>query len=84
MCVCKYCFTFGLCILHSLAASPFFKVPEPPLIDLSNSKVYNEASICWRLPEDHQPTDHQILEYRRWAPKQRPQMLYIRADQIIQ
>uniref|UniRef100_H3CC06 Tripartite motif containing 36 n=1 Tax=Tetraodon nigroviridis TaxID=99883 RepID=H3CC06_TETNG len=43
----------------------FGGVPDPPLIDLSSSKVYNEASICWRLPEDHQPTDHQILEYRR-------------------
>uniref|UniRef100_A0A674PRI8 Tripartite motif containing 36 n=1 Tax=Takifugu rubripes TaxID=31033 RepID=A0A674PRI8_TAKRU len=43
----------------------FGGVPDPPLIDLSNSKVYNEAAICWRLPEDHQPTDQQILEYRR-------------------
>uniref|UniRef100_H2U215 Tripartite motif containing 36 n=1 Tax=Takifugu rubripes TaxID=31033 RepID=H2U215_TAKRU len=42
----------------------FGGVPDPPLIDLSNSKVYNEAAICWRLPEDHQPTDQQILEYR--------------------
>uniref|UniRef100_A0A3Q4A8Z6 Uncharacterized protein n=1 Tax=Mola mola TaxID=94237 RepID=A0A3Q4A8Z6_MOLML len=39
---------------------------DPPLIDLSNSKVYNEASICWRLSEDHLPTDHYVLEYRRW------------------
>lgn len=52
-----------------------FLVPDPPLIDLSNSKVYNEAAICWRLPEDHQPTDHQILEYRRWVRTQRPWIL---------
>ncbi|XP_056275355.1 E3 ubiquitin-protein ligase TRIM36 isoform X2 [Pseudoliparis swirei] len=43
----------------------FGGVPDPPLIDLSNSIVYNEASICWRLPDDHLPTDHHMLEYRR-------------------
>ncbi|XP_028314229.1 E3 ubiquitin-protein ligase TRIM36 isoform X4 [Gouania willdenowi] len=43
----------------------FGGVPDPPLIDLSSSRVYNEASICWRLSEDHLPTDHHILEYRR-------------------
>lgn len=42
-------------------------VPDPPLIDLSNSRVYNEASIWWRLSEDHLPTDHHVLEYRRWV-----------------
>lgn len=42
-------------------------VPDPPLIDLSNSRVYNEASICWRLSDDHLPTDHHMLEYRRWV-----------------
>lgn len=44
-------------------------VPDPPLIDLSSSKVYNEASVSWRLPEDHLPTDHHVLEYRRWVPE---------------
>ncbi|XP_053182194.1 E3 ubiquitin-protein ligase TRIM36 [Scomber japonicus] len=39
---------------------------DPPLIDLSQSKVYNEAAICWRLSDDHLPTDHHMLEYRRW------------------
>uniref|UniRef100_A0A672J7X8 Uncharacterized protein n=1 Tax=Salarias fasciatus TaxID=181472 RepID=A0A672J7X8_SALFA len=43
----------------------FGGVPDPPLIDLSSSKVYNEAMICWRLSDDHLPTDHHILEYRR-------------------
>uniref|UniRef100_A0A8C5GB49 RING-type E3 ubiquitin transferase n=1 Tax=Gouania willdenowi TaxID=441366 RepID=A0A8C5GB49_GOUWI len=43
----------------------FGGVPDPPLIDLSSSRVYNEASICWRLSEDHLPTDHHILEYRQ-------------------
>uniref|UniRef100_A0A3Q1IWV2 RING-type E3 ubiquitin transferase n=1 Tax=Anabas testudineus TaxID=64144 RepID=A0A3Q1IWV2_ANATE len=45
----------------------FGGVPDPPLIDLSNSRVYNEASIWWRLSEDHLPTDHHVLEYRRWV-----------------
>ncbi|KAI3372788.1 hypothetical protein L3Q82_023244 [Scortum barcoo] len=45
----------------------FGGVPDPPLIDLSSSKVYNEASICWRLSDDHLPTDHHVLEYRRWV-----------------
>uniref|UniRef100_A0A096M0H5 Tripartite motif containing 36 n=1 Tax=Poecilia formosa TaxID=48698 RepID=A0A096M0H5_POEFO len=39
--------------------------PDPPLIDWSHSRVYNEASICWRLSEDHLPTDHHVLEYRK-------------------
>uniref|UniRef100_A0AAQ5Z6I2 RING-type E3 ubiquitin transferase n=1 Tax=Amphiprion ocellaris TaxID=80972 RepID=A0AAQ5Z6I2_AMPOC len=43
---------------------------DPPLIDLSNSRVYNEASICWRLSDDHLPTDHHVLEYRRWVQTQ--------------
>lgn len=42
-------------------------VPDPPLIDLSSSRVYNEAAICWRLSDDHLPTDHHVLEYRRWV-----------------
>ncbi|KAE8292077.1 E3 ubiquitin-protein ligase TRIM36 [Larimichthys crocea] len=51
----------------------FGGVPDPPLIDLSNSKVYNEASICWRLSDDHLPTDHHVLEYRRLGgPSQSP------------
>ncbi|XP_030214991.1 E3 ubiquitin-protein ligase TRIM36 isoform X3 [Gadus morhua] len=43
----------------------FGGVPDPPLIDLSRSRVYNEATICWRLSDDHIATDHQLLEYRR-------------------
>ncbi|XP_008334534.1 E3 ubiquitin-protein ligase TRIM36 isoform X1 [Cynoglossus semilaevis] len=47
----------------------FGGVPEPPLIDLSNSHVYNKASISWRLSDDHLPTDHHLVEYcRRGAP----------------
>uniref|UniRef100_M4ALL8 Tripartite motif containing 36 n=1 Tax=Xiphophorus maculatus TaxID=8083 RepID=M4ALL8_XIPMA len=42
----------------------FGGVPDPPLIDWSHSRVYNEASIYWRLSEDHLPTDHHVLEYR--------------------
>uniref|UniRef100_A0A8C6WJT4 Tripartite motif containing 36 n=1 Tax=Neogobius melanostomus TaxID=47308 RepID=A0A8C6WJT4_9GOBI len=43
----------------------FGGVPDPPLIDLSSSRVYNEANIHWRLSEDSLPTDHHVLEYRR-------------------
>ncbi|XP_072289358.1 E3 ubiquitin-protein ligase TRIM36 isoform X1 [Eucyclogobius newberryi] len=43
----------------------FGGVPDPPLIDLSSSRVYNDASIHWRLSEDSLPTDHHVLEYRR-------------------
>lgn len=50
---------------------PPLLVPDPPIIDLSGSKVYNEASICWRLPEDHLPTDHHILEYHRLVESKR-------------
>ncbi|CAL8331216.1 unnamed protein product, partial [Arctogadus glacialis] len=51
----------------------FGGVPDPPLIDLSRSRVYNEATICWRLSDDHIATDHQLLEYRRLGgPGQSP------------
>ncbi|XP_033974034.1 E3 ubiquitin-protein ligase TRIM36 isoform X8 [Trematomus bernacchii] len=51
----------------------FGGVPDPPLIDLSTSRVYNEASICWRLSDDHLPTDHHVMEYRRLGgPSQSP------------
>ncbi|XP_034026368.1 E3 ubiquitin-protein ligase TRIM36 isoform X2 [Thalassophryne amazonica] len=51
----------------------FGGVPDPPLIDLSLSRVYNEAEICWRLSDDHIPTDHHVLEYRRLStPSQSP------------
>ncbi|KAF3695704.1 E3 ubiquitin-protein ligase TRIM36 [Channa argus] len=51
----------------------FGGVPNPPLIDMSNSRVYNEASICWRLSDDHLPTDHYVVEYRRLGgPSQSP------------
>ncbi|XP_035021947.1 E3 ubiquitin-protein ligase TRIM36 isoform X1 [Hippoglossus stenolepis] len=51
----------------------FGGVPDPPLIDLSHSRVYNEASISWRLSDDHLPTDHHVVEYRRLGgPSQSP------------
>ncbi|XP_068613980.1 E3 ubiquitin-protein ligase TRIM36-like [Brachionichthys hirsutus] len=53
----------------------FGGVLDPPLIDLSNSKVYNEASICWRLSDDHLPTDHQVLEYCRLGDPSQPPSL---------
>ncbi|XP_038161318.1 E3 ubiquitin-protein ligase TRIM36 isoform X8 [Cyprinodon tularosa] len=50
----------------------FGGVPDPPLIDFSQSRVYNEASICWRLPDDHLPTDHHVLEYRKLGGPSQP------------
>ncbi|XP_077418328.1 E3 ubiquitin-protein ligase TRIM36 isoform X6 [Vanacampus margaritifer] len=51
----------------------FGGVPDPPMIDLSKSRVYNEAAIFWKLSDDHQPTDQHLLEYRRLGgPSQSP------------
>lgn len=58
---------FGVFLSSNFSLSDSSSVPDPPLIDLSNSRVYNEASICWRLSDDHLPTDHYVLEYRRWV-----------------
>lgn len=44
-------------------------VPDPPMIDLSQSRVYNEGLIHWRLPEDSLPTDYHVLEYRKVPAK---------------
>ncbi|XDV49725.1 hypothetical protein PO909_018919 [Leuciscus waleckii] len=43
----------------------FGGVPDPPVIDLSRCRVYNEGLIHWRLSEDSLPTDHHVLEFRR-------------------
>ncbi|XP_061673975.1 E3 ubiquitin-protein ligase TRIM36 [Syngnathoides biaculeatus] len=50
----------------------FVGVPDPPMIDLSKSRVYNEAAIFWKLSDDHQPTDQHLLEYRRLSGPSRP------------
>uniref|UniRef100_A0A3Q3DV28 Tripartite motif containing 36 n=1 Tax=Hippocampus comes TaxID=109280 RepID=A0A3Q3DV28_HIPCM len=51
----------------------FGGVPDAPMIDLSKSRVYNEATIFWRLSDDHQPTDQHLLEYRRLGgPRRSP------------
>uniref|UniRef100_A0A8C2D4M2 Tripartite motif containing 36 n=1 Tax=Cyprinus carpio TaxID=7962 RepID=A0A8C2D4M2_CYPCA len=43
----------------------FSGVPEPPVIDLSRCRVYNEGLIHWHLSEDSLPTDHHIVEFRK-------------------
>ncbi|XP_029617963.1 E3 ubiquitin-protein ligase TRIM36 isoform X1 [Salmo trutta] len=43
----------------------FGGVPDPPIIDLSRSRVYNEGLVCWQLAEDTLATDYQVLEYRK-------------------
>ncbi|XP_047678962.1 E3 ubiquitin-protein ligase TRIM36 isoform X1 [Tachysurus fulvidraco] len=47
----------------------FGGVPDPPMIDLSQSRVYNEGLIQWRLPDDSLPTDQHVLEYRKVPAK---------------
>lgn len=53
-----------MCLFSALS------VPEPPIIDLSRSRVYNEGLLCWQLAEDTLATDHQVLEYRRLGAEQ--------------
>lgn len=48
-----------------LFSSPPSPVPDPPIIDLSRSRVYNEGLVCWQLAEDTLATDYQVLEYRK-------------------
>ncbi|XP_073674819.1 E3 ubiquitin-protein ligase TRIM36 isoform X1 [Garra rufa] len=43
----------------------FSGVPDPPVIDLSLCRVYNEGLIHWRLSEDSLPTDHHVVEFRK-------------------
>ncbi|XP_023692487.1 E3 ubiquitin-protein ligase TRIM36 isoform X3 [Paramormyrops kingsleyae] len=40
-------------------------VPQPPIIDRSQSCLYNKGLICWQLPGNSSPTDRQELEYRK-------------------
>lgn len=42
-----------------------FSVPDPPVIDLSRSRVYNEGLIHWRPSEDALPSDQYLVEFRR-------------------
>ncbi|XP_035235771.1 E3 ubiquitin-protein ligase TRIM36 isoform X1 [Anguilla anguilla] len=43
----------------------FGGVPDPPVIDRTRSRVYNEGLICWDVPEDGLPTDQHFLEFRK-------------------
>uniref|UniRef100_UPI003D77A893 E3 ubiquitin-protein ligase TRIM36 isoform 1 n=1 Tax=Danio rerio TaxID=7955 RepID=UPI003D77A893 len=43
----------------------FGGVPDAPVLDLSRCRVYNEALLHWRLPEDSVPTDRHLLEFRK-------------------
>ncbi|XP_028851406.1 E3 ubiquitin-protein ligase TRIM36 isoform X2 [Denticeps clupeoides] len=43
----------------------FGGVPDPPMIDLTRSRVYNEGVIHWRLSDDTLPMDYHVLEYRK-------------------
>ncbi|KAA0714518.1 E3 ubiquitin-protein ligase TRIM36 [Triplophysa tibetana] len=43
----------------------FGAVPDPPVIDLSRSHVYNEGLIHWRPSEDALPSDQYVIEFRK-------------------
>ncbi|XP_048383996.1 E3 ubiquitin-protein ligase TRIM36 isoform X2 [Stegostoma tigrinum] len=43
----------------------FTSVPDAPVIDLTQSRLYNEGTISWQQPSGTPPVDHYKLEYRR-------------------
>ncbi|XP_051508620.1 E3 ubiquitin-protein ligase TRIM36-like isoform X2 [Myxocyprinus asiaticus] len=45
----------------------FNGVPDPPVIDLSRCRIYNEGLIHWCLSEDSLPTDHHMVEFRKFG-----------------
>ncbi|XP_055025074.2 E3 ubiquitin-protein ligase TRIM36 isoform X1 [Misgurnus anguillicaudatus] len=49
----------------SLKELSFGGVPDPPVIDLSRSRVYNEGLIHWRTSEDAVPSDRYVVEFKR-------------------
>lgn len=57
-------------------------VPDPPMIDLSQSRVYNEGLIHWRLPEDSLPTDHHVLEYRKVPTRDEPESHWCLTERV--
>ncbi|XP_041042528.1 E3 ubiquitin-protein ligase TRIM36 isoform X2 [Carcharodon carcharias] len=40
-------------------------VPDAPVIDEKQSRLYDEGIICWQQPNGNPPIDHYKLEYRR-------------------
>ncbi|XP_037391853.1 E3 ubiquitin-protein ligase TRIM36 isoform X3 [Pygocentrus nattereri] len=60
----------------------FGGVPDPPMIDLSQSRVYNEGLIHWRLPEDSLPTDHHVLEYKKVATEDEAKSKWQMSDHV--
>lgn len=56
----NFFFLLSLSLLSVLSV-----VPDPPMIDLTCSRVYNEGQIHWRLSDDTLPTDYHVLEYRK-------------------
>ncbi|XP_048450876.1 E3 ubiquitin-protein ligase TRIM36 [Rhincodon typus] len=43
----------------------FTNVPDAPVIDLTQSRLYDEGTISWQQPSGTPPVDHYKLEYRR-------------------
>ncbi|XP_072538006.1 E3 ubiquitin-protein ligase TRIM36 isoform X4 [Salminus brasiliensis] len=68
------------CLLKDLS---FGGVPDPPMIDLSQSRVYNEGLIHWRLPDDSLPTDHHVLEYRKEAVEDEEESQWQITDRVF-
>uniref|UniRef100_UPI00398EC86E E3 ubiquitin-protein ligase TRIM36 isoform X3 n=1 Tax=Pristiophorus japonicus TaxID=55135 RepID=UPI00398EC86E len=43
----------------------FTNVPDAPVIDQKQSRLYDEGIICWQQPNGTPPVDHYKLEFRR-------------------
>ncbi|XP_069787242.1 E3 ubiquitin-protein ligase TRIM36 isoform X1 [Narcine bancroftii] len=43
----------------------FTNVPDAPVIDQQQSRLYNEGIIYWQQPRGNPPADHYKLEYRK-------------------
>ncbi|KAK7136471.1 hypothetical protein R3I94_014957 [Phoxinus phoxinus] len=61
----------------------FGGVPDPPVIDLSRCRVYNEGLIHWRVSEDSLPTDHHVLEFRRVCEDEDDEEAHWRATECV-
>ncbi|XP_043566870.1 E3 ubiquitin-protein ligase TRIM36 isoform X6 [Chiloscyllium plagiosum] len=66
-------FTNGVASLRAFTdhGKPIFQLqnsqtfPDAPVIDLTQSRLYDDGIICWQQPNGALPVDHYKLEYRR-------------------
>ncbi|XP_068103353.1 E3 ubiquitin-protein ligase TRIM36 [Hyperolius riggenbachi] len=57
---------------NMLSDLSFSKALEVPEIDENESKIYNNAKICWNQPNDSGLADSYILEYRKLDKNEDP------------